>query len=193
MRPANTGEDIFSCIQWFGPMSAVGGKPDARRKVRKSLLIARRRHSPASKFRPLKGRNRPNSAVRGRWRGWRLSDRKAAVQSPRSVRQLIAISGRCDSSGGSRPLHQNRTLARTRGTALAKLVMRNRAQLQRPVVKFIRLRENRLTPDRTPAAAFNTKQGRLGIRHFIVVVTLVAGPSISGCIHVPPGYRRRDQ
>jgi len=40
MRPANTGEDIFSCIQWFGPMSAVGGKPDARRKVRKSLLIA---------------------------------------------------------------------------------------------------------------------------------------------------------
>ncbi len=24
------------------------------------------------------------------------------------------------------------------------------------------------------------------MRHFIVVVTLVAGPSISGCIHVPP-------
>ncbi len=64
--------------------------------------------------------------------------------------------------------------------------MRNRAQLRRPVVKFIRLQENRLTPDRTPAAAFNTKQGRLGMRHFIVVVTLEAGHSVSGCIYVPP-------
>jgi hypothetical protein len=24
------------------------------------------------------------------------------------------------------------------------------------------------------------------MRHFILVVTLVAGPSVSGCIHMPP-------
>jgi len=34
MRPANTDEDIFSCIQWFGPMSPFGG------------LSGRSRHGP---------------------------------------------------------------------------------------------------------------------------------------------------
>ncbi len=74
-------------------MSAYGGRADVPGMMLKSPLIARRRHSPASKFRPLKGRNRPKPAIQGRCRERPLSDRKAVVRLPRSVRQLIANSG----------------------------------------------------------------------------------------------------
>ncbi len=57
-----------------------------------STASARTRHSLVSKSVPLKGRNRPKPAIQGRCRERPLSDRKAAVQWPRSVRQLTAIS-----------------------------------------------------------------------------------------------------
>ncbi len=44
-------------------MSAVRGKADVPATWPGSPLLARRRHSPASKFRPLKGRNRPKTAI----------------------------------------------------------------------------------------------------------------------------------
>jgi hypothetical protein len=87
-------------------MSAFGGKADVRGTVPKSPLLARRRHSTGSKPRQLKGRNRPITAIQGRCRERRLSDRKAVVRLSRSARRLIVICGH------SAPAHSN--LAPTR-------------------------------------------------------------------------------
>ncbi len=46
-----------------------------------------------SKSGPLKGRNRPKTAIQPSRRERRLSDHKAVVQLLQSVRQLIANSG----------------------------------------------------------------------------------------------------
>ena len=60
--------------------SAFGGKADAIEAGQFRLQIARSRSSTASKSGPLKGRNRPKSAIQDRCRERRLWDRKAVVQ-----------------------------------------------------------------------------------------------------------------
>jgi hypothetical protein len=60
----------------------------------------------SGRFVPLQrnGQIRPGTAVQDRRRKRRFLDRKAVVQLPRSVRQLIAISGYCR---GRQKIHQN--------------------------------------------------------------------------------------
>ncbi len=81
-------------------MSEAGCKADSLAHLSECLLIAKKRHSLVSKSGPLKGRNRPKIAVHDRWHERRLLDRKAAIQWPRAVRQLIVTSGH--SGGGGR-------------------------------------------------------------------------------------------
>ena len=82
-------ESLMGVVK-VAPMSASGGKAVVFEKVRFRLQLARSRSSTASKSGPLKGRNRPKSAIQARWRERPLLDRKAAVHLLRSVKPLIA-------------------------------------------------------------------------------------------------------
>ncbi len=74
-------------------ISAIGGKAVVFGKARIGLQIATNGLSTRRLQATPKVRNRPESAVQGRSRERRLLDRKAAIQWPRSVGQLIARTG----------------------------------------------------------------------------------------------------
>ncbi len=71
-------------------MSAVEGRADVVCQGLSGPFIAISGHSLVSKTGPLKGRNRPITAIRPSRGERQLWDRKAVVQLLQSVRQLIA-------------------------------------------------------------------------------------------------------